>query len=173
MRLLAGCADFQDQGVISMRTSIKLNWGIPGVLALLTSLFLVAAIAASAHTVTDKRKVRPARNTLSVAEIKKAEARLAELGYGAGRIDGVIDDVTRNALIAFQKYQGREVTGRLGREDFAAIMNATAPQARDAGYKHVEVDLDRQLLVLTDDDGMVKRVLPVSTGSNRHYSEKG
>ena len=55
----------------------------------------------------------------------------------------------------------------------APVVSVTAPQAKDSGYKHVEVDLDRQVLLLTDDDGVVKRVLPVSTGSNKHYNEKG
>jgi len=95
--------------------------------------------------------------------MKEAEARLAEMGYGTGR----------NALIAFQKWEGRKVTGQLSHEDFDAIMGATAPQARDSGYKHVEVDLDRQVLLLTDSDGAIKRILPVSSGSNKHYSEKG
>jgi hypothetical protein len=105
--------------------------------------------------------------------MKEAEARLSEMGFGTGRVDGVIDPITRNALIAFQKYEGREVTGRLGREDFDLIMSATAPMPRDTGYKHVEVDLDRQVLLLTDNDGVVKRVLPVSTGSDKHYSQNG
>lgn len=110
-----------------------------------------------------KRKARAPGHPLTQIELKQAAARLAEMGYGRGP----------NALVAFQKYEGREVHGRLTREEVDAIMNATAPQARDAGYKHVEVDLDRQVLVLTDGEGLVKRVLPVSTGSNRHYKEKG
>jgi lipoprotein-anchoring transpeptidase ErfK/SrfK len=52
-------------------------------------------------------------------------------------------------------------------------MNASAPKARDGGYKHVEVDLDRQVLLLTDDEGAVRKVIPVSTGSNKQYNEKG
>jgi lipoprotein-anchoring transpeptidase ErfK/SrfK len=85
------------------------------------------------------------------------------MGYGTGG----------NAIIAFQKYQGREVTGRLNREELDAISNAAAPKAKDPGYKHVEVDLDRQVLVLTDDEGAVQKVLPVSTGSDKQYHVKG
>ena len=113
-----------------------------------------------------KRKAGAPRahvTALTRAEIKQAEARLAEMGYGT----------SRNALVAFQKYEGRAVDGRLNREEFEAIINAAGPKARDSGYKHVEVDLDRQVLLLTDDEGLVKRVLPVSTGSNRQYHEKG
>lgn len=138
---------------------------VPAVLLIL-SLLVITAFATSK---TDKRKGR----SLSRSEVKQAEQRLSEMGYGTGRIDGVIDGVTRNALIAFQKMEGRKVTGQLGREDFEAIMSATAPQSRESGYSHVEVDLDRQVLLLIDDEGMVKRVLPVSTGSNKHYSENG
>ena len=29
------------------------------------------------------------------------------------------------------------------------------------------------MLVLTDDDGAITKILPVSTGSNKHYNEKG
>ena len=127
----------------------------------------------SAITKPDKHKGRAPNRSLSRAELKEAEARLSEMGYGTGRVDGVIDGVTRTAIIAFQKYEDREVTGRLSRDDFDAIMSATAPQAKDSGYSHVEVDLDRQVLLLTDGEGVVERVLPVSTGSNKHYNEKG
>ena len=51
-------------------------------------------------------------------------------------------------------------------------MSANAPSAKDSGYRHVEVDLDRQVLLLIDDVGQVKRVLPVSSGSNKQYREK-
>lgn len=135
--------------------------------ALLLVLSLSLTMPASAST--RARKQRP----LTRAELKQAEARLAEMGYRPGRVDGVIDDDARRALIVFQKWEGRKLTGALSRKEFDAIMSAAAPQARDAGYRHVEVDLDRQVLVLTDDDGAVTRVLPVSTGSNKRYNEKG
>jgi len=137
------------------------------------SLLLLTPTESSGITKADKHKGHPPNHPLKRADVKEAEARLAEMGYGTGRVDGVIDNVTRNALIAFQKYEGREVTRRLSREDVDAIMSAGAPQAKDSGYRHVEVDLDRQVLLLTDGDGLVKRVLPVSTGSNRQYNEKG
>jgi peptidoglycan hydrolase-like protein with peptidoglycan-binding domain len=129
--------------------------------------------ASPAITKPDKHKGRAPNRSLKQSEVKEAEARLSEMGYGTGPVDGVIDGVTRNALIAFQKWEGRKVTGRLSREDFDAIMSAEAPQSKDSGYRHVEVDLDRQVLLLTDSEGAVKRILPVSTGSDKHYSEKG
>lgn len=107
------------------------------------------------------------------AELKQAERRLSELGYRAGPADGVIDAATRNALVLFQKWEGREVTGKLTRRDFDAIMSAEPPRPRDPGYAHVEVDIDRQLLLLFDSEGAVQKILPVSTGSNKIYNEKG
>ena len=94
------------------------------------------------------------------------------MGYKTGRIDGVIDETTRSGLVFFQKWERRKATGRLTRDDYNAILNAEAPRPRDEGYKHVEVDLDRQLLVLTDDEGTITKILPVSTGSNKRYREK-
>jgi lipoprotein-anchoring transpeptidase ErfK/SrfK len=148
------------------------------------SLLFLTPTNSSGITKTDKRKARSITRSISPsiararsrpltrAEIKAAEDRLAEMGYGTGPVDGVIDDLTRNALITFQKWEGRRVTGRMGREDFEVIMSADAPRARDPGYKHVEVDVDRQVLLLTDDNGAVMRILPVSSGSNRQYREK-
>ena len=141
--------------------------------ALTLCLLLIVPINSSASS--DKRK-GTARNkrsrTLTRAQLRQAEEQLSQLGYGAGRVDGVIDDDARNALIAFQKWEGRKVTGGLSRADFDAIMSAAAPQIRDTGYKHVEVDLDRQVLLLIDDGGLLTRVLPISSGSNKQYKEK-
>ena len=136
------------------------------------TLLLISAADLSAFTPDKRKRARPSR-PLTRTELKAAEARLAEMGYGPGRVDGAIDGDTRTALIAFQKWEGRKVTGRISRDDLEAIMNATAPMPRDTGYRHVEVDLDRQVLLLTDDADVVQKVLPVSTGSNKRYQEKG
>jgi len=109
---------------------------------------------------------------LKRSELKDAERRLSEMGYWTGPVDGVIDSATRLALVTFQKFEGRKITGQLTRKEYDAIRNATPPLAKDAGYRHVEVDLDRQILLLTDDEGTVTRILPVSTGSGKHYREK-
>ena len=109
---------------------------------------------------------------LKPKELKEAERRLSEMGYTTGRVDGVIDSTTRQALITFQKWEGRKITGQLNRAEFNAILEAAAPRPKDTGYKHVEVDLDRQVMLLTDDEGAVTKILPVSTGSGERYKEK-
>jgi hypothetical protein len=125
-------------------------------LAALLLLTIALFVPSAANTKVKKRDGGP----LKRSEIKEAETRLREMGYRL------------QALTTFQKWEGRNVTGRLTRAEFNAIREATAPQARDAGYKHVEVDLDRQVLLLIDDDGAVTTILPVSTGSGKHYKEK-
>jgi hypothetical protein len=76
-------------------------------------------------------------------------------------------------LTIFRKWEGRKLSGGLTRDDYEAIMTANAPQPRDTDYEHVEVDLDRQVLLLIGSDGAIIRMLPVSTGSGRRYNEKG
>jgi len=110
----------------------------------------------------DKSKKHSAARPLTRTELKQANARLIEFGYGRGR----------SAIILFQKWEARKPTGQLTRADFDLLMEASAPEAKDPGYRHVEVDLDRQLLLLTNDEGKVIRMLPVSTGSNKRYKEK-
>lgn len=131
--------------------------------SLTLALLFLALASSSTFAKAQKRKSHPPAPALKRAELKGADARLKELGYGAGR----------NALIAFQKYESRKVTGRFSREDYDAILTASAPRAKDSGYKHVEVDLDRQVLLLTDEEGVVRKVLPVSTGNNKNYNQKG
>ena len=93
---------------------------------LMMSLLFLSSTNSLALPKAEQKRGHPSRmhpRAVSRAELRDADARLSEMGYGTGR----------NALIAFQKYEGRKVTGQLSREDFDAIMSATAPQAKDSG----------------------------------------
>ena len=140
----------------------------PAVVLLTVALLALTATTSTAVTKVKKRD----RGPLNHAELKEAERRLSEMGYLTGRVDGTIDSDTRMGLITFQKWEGRKITARLTRSEFNAIRDANAPQPKDPGYKHVEVDLDRQVLLLIDSEGVVKTILPVSTGSGKRYKEK-
>jgi peptidoglycan hydrolase-like protein with peptidoglycan-binding domain len=109
---------------------------------------------------------------LARREIREAERKLAELGYWGGPVDGVVEPATQSALIAFQKWEGRSVTGRFTIRELEAIRNSAPPKAREIGYEHVEVDIDRQVLLLVNEEGGV-RVLPVSTGSGKPFTSDG
>ena len=141
-----------------MGTFRKCAWAV-----LVVCLVLALSNSTYANDKPEKRKRSRPTRPLSRAEIKDAQQRLSEMGYGSGG----------SALTLFQKWEARKLTGGLNRAEFDAIMSAEAPKPKDAGYKHVEVDLDRQVLLLTDDEGAVKKILRVSTGSNKRYNEKG
>jgi peptidoglycan hydrolase-like protein with peptidoglycan-binding domain len=110
--------------------------------------------------------------TLTSTQIKDAEQRLTNLGYWTGPIDGIFDQGARSALIAFQKWEGRPVTGQLTMDELEAIRTSNSPRARESGYEHAEVDLDRQVFLWVMDGGRV-RVLPVSTGTSKPYVDDG
>ncbi|HJP90774.1 MAG TPA: L,D-transpeptidase family protein [Pyrinomonadaceae bacterium] len=112
------------------------------------------------------------RRSTTRAEIREAERRLAELGYWTGPIDGRFDVATKAALITFQKWEGRPTTARLTRDELEAIRTSAPPKAREQGYEHVEVDLDRQVLLIVDDQDRV-RVLSVSTGTGKSFVYDG
>ena len=110
--------------------------------------------------------------SLTSAQIREAERRLSELGYWTGAVDGRFDTVSRSALISFQKWEGRPITGRLTLDEIEALRAGSMPAPRDGSYEHVEVDVDRQVLLLVDDEGSV-RVLPVSTGTDKPFVYDG
>ena len=111
-------------------------------------------------------------SNLSRQEIKEAEHLLSDLGFWTGPIDGVFDAGSQSAVISFQKWHGREATGQLTTEELEALRASNSPRARELGYDHVEVDLDRQVLLVVKEDGSVK-VLPVSTGNNKTFVDEG
>jgi lipoprotein-anchoring transpeptidase ErfK/SrfK len=110
---------------------------------------------------------------LTAVEMRQAEQRLADLGYWTGPVDGRIDEVTRAAVIAFQKIDGRKPTGQLTRRDLAALNRSVPPFPRESGPAHIEVDLGRQVLFFVDGTGRVAHILPVSSGSGKTFHEKG
>lgn len=139
---------------------------------LLTCLLLILTAGLAAAQQSGTRRAHLTNARITVAQTREAERRLAEMGYWTGPVDGRIDPATRSALVAFQKWEGREITGRLTLDELEAIRTAKPPQAKETGYAHVEVDVDRQVLLMVNEDSNV-RVLPTSTGSNKEYLDEG
>lgn len=130
-------------------------------------LFLVA-LGNSLYAV-GKTPVRHSRQEIGINERRQAEQRLWELGYWAGPIDGKFDSASRQALVAFQKVEGRTRTGNLTPTELKALLTASRPQPRFEGYGHIEIDLTRQVLFVIDESGTVSRILPVSSGNEGYY----
>ncbi len=142
---------------------------------LLTICLLLISTSSTARAQQSKRQ----QPSLTRAQTREAERRLSEMGYWTGAVDGAFDPATRAALIAFQKWEGRAITGRLTIDELEAIRNSADsktkegwPKPREPGYAHVEVDLDRQVLLIVNDEGGV-RVLPVSTGTGKPFIDEG
>ena len=130
------------------------------------SILLISGPSIASAQASDKHP------SLTRAQTREAERLLSDIGYWTGPVDGLFDTATRSALSAFQKWEGRPVTGRLTLDELKAIRTSASPVARDRGYVHVEVDLDRQVLLLVNDRGGV-RVLPVSTGTGKPFVDEG
>jgi len=135
---------------------------------LLFSLIFGDSLYALART-PDKHS----RQEIGINERRQAEQRLWELGYWAGPIDGRFDSASRQALVAFQKVEGRARTGNLTSTELNALLVANRPRPRFEGYGHIEIDLTRQVLFVIDETGTVTRILTVSTGNERRYVDRG
>jgi len=141
--------------------------------------FIIAAAAVSnvdaQQSTARNRSSRPAqpRASITASEIREAERLLSELGYWTGVIDGRMDVASRNALIAFQKVESRQTTGRLTRSELQALRNATRPSPLEGGYAHIEADLGRQVLFVVDESGTVTKILPISSGNGEEFTSEG
>ena len=156
--------------VLVNKTTLRIRTSLILPVALVSIFWTVAygSNVARAH-----KSSRPAEQGLSTQQKLEAEQRLWSLGYWAGPVDGKFDSNSRHALIAFQKVERRPRTGRLTLEELNALRVATRPQPHHTHYPHVEIDLNRQVLFLVDENGDVARILPVSTGSGELYLDKG
>jgi peptidoglycan hydrolase-like protein with peptidoglycan-binding domain len=107
--------------------------------------------------------------------IRTAELMLNGQHYDVGKIDDAYDQDTAYAVTAFQKIHGMERTGRLTRDVAAKLRQQKSPPPplmSEGGARRAEIDLPRQVLLLVVDNAVFK-VLPISSGSGRYYSENG
>src|SRR5258708_39908567 len=81
------------------------------------------------------------RGKLNRVETIEAERRLSELGYWTGAVDGLFRTATRSALIAFQKWERRPLTGRLTLDELEVIRDGSSPKIRASGYSYFVLDL--------------------------------
>ena len=127
----------------------------------------------SQQTSLVKKPKQPAA-TLSDPEILEAKELLDQLGYWVN-VEATRNDVSlRHALIAFQKIEGRGRTGVVTHEELDALRIAQRPpQVLETGYPHIELDLHRQVLFVVDVAGIPLRILPISSGSGRLFTEGG
>lgn len=97
------------------------------------------------------------------------QQRLDALGYWVGPTDGVYGELTEQAVLAFQGWEGLPRDGRVGPETRAALDTASRPAPAAAGDL-IEVHLDQQVLLVVD-DGRTEQALHVSTGTGERYTQ--
>jgi peptidoglycan hydrolase-like protein with peptidoglycan-binding domain len=96
------------------------------------------------------------------------QQRLVDLGYWMGSADGNYGQLTRQAVMAFQKAEG------LGRDGVAGPITqerlaGAGRQSSRAGGTGLEIDLERQILMVVQ-GGQVQWVINTSTGNNETYT---
>jgi hypothetical protein len=137
------------------------------------TLLLLLTVGTMSTEARGRKLSRPATQNLSSEERVEAEQRLWDLGYWAGPVDRRFDSSSRHALIAFQKVERRALTGKLTLSELDALRSASRPVPRHGQYAHAEIDLERQVLFVVDESGIVMRILPVSTGNGQLYMDQG
>lgn len=129
----------------------------------------VVAVAATGASVAGTPALGPGAQG---AEVEALESRLSDLGYWVNQIDGVYDQDTRHAVVAFQKLHGLPRTGMVDGATQAALDGAGRPAARTGAAHGVEVDLTHQVLLVVD-GGAVTAVFDTSTGRKRGTTPVG
>jgi len=106
--------------------------------------------------------------------VASLQQHLTDLRYDVGGVDGQFGGGTEQGVIAFQKVMGLARTGRATDDVVNALAAAGPPPplVPDGGGDRVEIDLARQVLLLYK-GGSLTRVIMISSGSGRHYCEKG
>lgn len=101
---------------------------------------------------------------------------LESLGYWVDPGSAPTTTQNKQAITAFQKLNGFRRTGVLSDKIISAIWNATPLCAKDSIHlRHIEIDLDHQVLFLLNSSDHIERILTISTGNGKKflYPEKG
>jgi peptidoglycan hydrolase-like protein with peptidoglycan-binding domain len=101
-------------------------------------------------------------------EIGALQQRLSDLGYWLGPVDGHYGQLTRQAVTAFQKAEGLGPDGVAGPLTQGRLPDAARPTGRATSGNLLEVDLERQLLLVIQ-DGRVQWAFNTSTGTGEVY----
>ena len=94
------------------------------------------------------------------------QQRLLDLGYWMGEPDGHFGQLTRQAVMAFQKVEGLSRDGIAGPATQERLASAGRPAPR--GGDGLEIDLERQVLFVVQ-GGQVQWAINTSTGNGEAY----
>ena len=126
-------------------------------------------------TTAPPRPLRTGRSSSARAVRRSPPCRPGsrDLGYWIGAPDGSYGQLTRQAVMAFQKAQiAWAATASPVPPPWPPLEAAARPAPRDASGSHIEIDLDRQILLVVQ-DGQTPWVLNTSTGNGEAYAAPG
>ncbi len=98
-------------------------------------------------------------------QVAAHQQRLTDLGYWLGPVDGQLGSMTAHAVTAFQKAEGLPRTGVLDDATVERLSVASTPAVRSSSGQVLEVDLDRQILLVAT-GGRTERIYDIATGSS-------
>jgi peptidoglycan hydrolase-like protein with peptidoglycan-binding domain len=102
-------------------------------------------------------------------QVTALQQRLTDLGYWMGTPDGSYGQLTRQAVMAFQKAEGLGRDGTAGPITQERLAVAGRPVARNPSGDHIEIDLERQILLVVR-GGQVQWAFNTSTGNGEAYT---
>jgi lipoprotein-anchoring transpeptidase ErfK/SrfK len=130
----------------------------------------LAALVASAAGLEQATSAEASRVGTDTLEI---QPRLAELGYlPANAVAGIGAERTREAIVAFQSWEGLQRNGVAGPATLARLAEASRPTPLPGSGDRIEVHLDRQVVLLVEGN-TVARTIHVSTGAAATRTPKG
>ncbi len=108
------------------------------------------------------------------AGVRALQERLARLRYlPRGAVDGIDGYRTRQAVIAFQSWEGLQRDGVAGPQTMVALETAKRPEPRDGGpSRRMEVYRDRGVTLLVR-KGRTKRAIHTSSGAPGYTTPAG
>lgn len=107
------------------------------------------------------------------AQVNALQRRLIALGYlPAGTSDGVYGQRTWHAVVAFQGWHRIPRNGILGARTRSALASAARPRPWAALRRGLELDLQRQVLLVVD-HGQTQRAIHISSARPGYRSPTG